>query len=295
LAFAPFHTALVTENPVLLAVGIGVLALWAAKHSREYLAGIALAIAICLKPQAGLCFLAFFLIQKRWSIAKLGGAMSASIMLVSLTRLWLAGTPWVETYIGVSRAMFAPGAINDFTGQNPVWFHMVNLQVAFFPLLGSARAANLCALLAAAVFGFIWLMIVTRWAVDTDPLLVFSTLGIISLLPVYHRFYDSVLLIFPVAWALLRPHPRRGNAQAAMFLSALFLAPGGALVTQLAERAHLSAAVVNSWWWRSLVVGHQSWALLLLSIILLRSMMLAKQEAVDRCHSQAAELVPQVL
>jgi hypothetical protein len=56
-------------------------------------------------------------------------------------------------------------------------------------------------------------------------------------------------------------------------LSVLFLTPGGVLVNLFAERANLSGAIVNSWWWRSLIVGHQVWALLALAVFLSWAMM----------------------
>jgi glycosyl transferase family 87 len=268
LALAPLHTGLFTENPIIVVLGMGVAALWAAKYPHNYLAGVALALAICLKPQVGLCFLLLFLVQRRWKTVTTGCAITAVLTAIGIARLAGAGSPWLTSYLEASHTVFARGAINDFTPANPIWFHMLNLQVVFFPLLGKAGAANLAAIAVTALAGLAWLRYALISDRDSDQLLTLSALAVISLLPVYHRSYDAALLIFPVAWALLGNHRQPAVARACVILSVLFLTPGGVLVNLLAEQAHRPGAIVNSWWWRSLIVGHQAWALLALAVFL---------------------------
>jgi hypothetical protein len=273
LAVAPLHTALFTENPVILVLGMGVAALWAAKFSRASLAALALAIAMCLKPQVGLCFLLFFVVQRQWKLVTVASASSVFVMLVAIARLAAAGTLWLPSYMAAARLVFARGAINDFTAANPIWFHMLNLQVVLYPLLGNQAATSVCALFVGVGLGLIWLFRAARHKSDSDPFLTLSTLAVISLLPVYHRSYDAAVLVIPIAWGILRAKPRTASVRISLALSLLFLTPGGVLITQFAERAHLSTAIGNSWWWRSFVVGHQAWALLFLAVTLLSAML----------------------
>jgi hypothetical protein len=268
LALAPIHSGLATENPAIFVMGLCVAAVWAATNSRDNLGGVLLALASCLKPQLGLCFVLFFVVQKKWRIVWSASVCAALIVLIAITRMQLAGTPWLVSYLQASREVFASGAINDFTSANPVWFHMVNLQPALYPLFRTAAAANLAALLLGVALLGIW-----SWLAWTStrypPQLLLSALLVNSLVPLYHRSYDAALLVFPLAWILLHKHRRALRALANLLVTALFLIPGGVLVSNVGERVHLPASVMNAGWWRSLVVAHQAWALLALAVLLL--------------------------
>jgi hypothetical protein len=277
LALAPIHTGLFTENPILLVLGLGVSALWALKCGRVTLAAISLTLATCLKPQVGLCFMIFLLVKRRWKPVAVACGMSAVILGVAIARLGATGTPWWNSYLGISRSIFARGGINDFTPANPIWFHLINLQVAFFPLFARTTVANVVAVIVSVGLGGLWLMRALTAGDDSDDLLMLSAIGVISLLPVYHRFYDAGLLIFPIAWAVMGRKVPRNAAWSILGLSAFFIFPGAVLISQAAKRAHLSVEIVNSWWWRSFIVGHQAWALFCLAMILLIAMMILDQ------------------
>jgi hypothetical protein len=273
LALAPFHTGLATENPAIFVIALSVGALWAAHNLRDRTAGVLLALAICLKPQMGLCFLLFYLIRRRWKIAIIACAVTTVIAVIAAARLAAAGVPWITTYLENSRKVFAPGAINDFTPANPVWFNMVNLQVIFYPLMKSAAFASGLAMASGAALAGMWLWIMIRKT--SCDLLELSALATLSLLPMYHRFYDAALLILPLCWALLVARERqKGIAIATVVLILPFLVPGAALLGQRA-RSYLSATNLDSWWWNGLVMSHQVWALLLLSMLLVYAMAIA--------------------
>ena len=278
LGLAPIHTGLATENPAVLVVALCVAIVWLARHARENLAGLLLALAICLKPQVGLCFLLFYFIRCERRIAWVATTVSGFIALLAVARMFFTGTPWLSSYIENSRKIFASGAINDFSAANPVWFHMLNLQVALDPLLENVSWTNFCAVgLGIALIG-VWLWLTLKSGRNVSPLLPLSTLAVISLLPIYHRSYDAALLVLPLGWALLQESQEPTAVRSTLALLALFLTPGGALVNQVAERAHISVSITHSWWWRSFIVAHQVWALMLLSTLLLWT--LAKDSAV---------------
>jgi hypothetical protein len=272
LALEPFHTGLATQNPVLLVIGLCTASMWAERNSRLILAAILLAIAICLKPQIGLCFLLLFVVRKSWRVASVAGSTALLTSLLAVTRLSIAGSAWLGSYLENSRKIFQPGAINDFTPLNPVWFHMVNLQVVLYPLLGGIRPANLFAVVCGAVLTGLWLWKELRKGSQQPCLLSLSTLAVISLLPVYHRSYDAAVVVFFLAWLILYQQRSDWLVRPGLILMAVFLSPGGVFVEQLAMRAHVPAEVVSSAAWRVLVVSHQTWALLFLAVLLLWSM-----------------------
>lgn len=98
-----------------------------------------------------------------------------------------------------------------------------------------------------------------------------SGLAICILLLTYHRFYDMAILVFPIAWAVsaLRTEYHL-FAKAVLGLSLLFIVPGIELLSEISE--NLLPAVNTSWWWESLVMPHQIWALCKMLLVVVVAM-----------------------
>jgi hypothetical protein len=58
-------------------------------------------------------------------------------------------------------------------------------------------------------------------------------------------------------------------ATLALVLMVPFLAPGAAFLQQLALHGRIPDAITHSWYWNSVVMPHETWALLLLALVLL--------------------------
>ena len=100
-----------------------------------------------------------------------------------------------------------------------------------------------------------------------------SALAVISLLPIYHRLYDASLLVFPLAWSLTDLSGKiRPLGKVAFCLILPFLVPGGTLLEQIQLGGYVSTTVRGSWWWNAVVMPHQVWAILILSLALLEGM-----------------------
>jgi hypothetical protein len=96
---------------------------------------------------------------------------------------------------------------------------------------------------------------------------------VLSLFPVYHRLYDGFLLIFPLCWSLREfSGPANKLARAAFLLLLPFLVPGGTALEQFQLRGWVPEAIAHSWYWTAIVMPHQIWFLLFLSLVLLRQM-----------------------
>ena len=111
-----------------------------------------------------------------------------------------------------------------------------------------------------------------REAGNDRELLELSTIAVISLLPVYHRFYDATLLVLPLCWAFVWLRRERASAALSLGLMLPFLIPGGTLLETMQIAGRIPRALTNHWWWEAVVMPHQVWALLFLSIVLLREM-----------------------
>jgi hypothetical protein len=144
---------------------------------------------------------------------------------------------------------------------------MINAQVFFYGLLGNASLANrLAQLLGVVLLGF-WAWLCYRQRSPSE-LLEISAVSVLSLISVYHRFYDAAVLIWPLAWSLLLVE-RRSTTILTSVLIAPFLVPGPAVLTELASTGRIPSFLVNGWWWNTVVLPHEVWDLILLTFLLL--------------------------
>ncbi len=272
LALAPFHTGLATGSLVIVAVATSVAAMWAAEHQNAVLAGLLLALAVGLKPQIGLPFLAYCLLRRRWRIATIASAGVAAVFTLAVVRLTVSGTPWVQNYLYDNRILFASGSLGDFSEHGPLRFGLINLQVVTYAFLGDRDPANIAAFAVAGIMGLAWLYLILRRSHQSNALLHLSTIAVLSLLPVYHRLYDASLLILPLAWSLTALSGRTAPlAKGSLLLIAVFLVPGGSALEQLQRTGHF-AAVQHFWLWNAFVMPHEVWALFLLGVVLIVAM-----------------------
>ncbi len=270
LAFAPFHTAIFTENPVLPVFALGMLAMVIAERGKEAAAIVLLIVALAFKPTVALPFVGYLLIRDRWRIL-IPVVMGVGLLLaVGQIRLTAAGASWLPTFLRGSQKMFGPGGIDDFSSVNPLRFNLLNLQVIGFELLGTRLGAQVAAWLTYLVLLTLWLWGRRRTSGQAAGVLELSILAATILLPFYHRFYDAVLLLLPLSWAIgnFRGELRR-YARVALLLMTPFLLPGATVLNQLAGTATSFKNISRFWWWNLFVVPHEIWAVLLLSVVLI--------------------------
>jgi hypothetical protein len=166
--------------------------------------------------------------------------------------------------------MFAVGGIDDYTPANPTRFDLLNLQVVLFQVVGSTVVTQVLAWLVAAG-------LVLRWAIQQRKaegaeagLFDLAVLGTVSLLPIYHRFYDGCLLLLPLAWAVTQLCGRQRRIACAMLIVAVpFVVPGAALLRTMAGGNSILQGFAQTWWWQFLVAPHQVWIILTMSVLLL--------------------------
>ena len=272
LALAPFHTAIATGNIVLPAFACGMAGVWAANRNHSILAGILVALSACLKPPVGLLFLGYYLIHRQWRIGLVSTVTGCAISAVAIGRLLLTRARWLPTYAADTASLFSRGAINDFTTANPLRFHLLNLQMPLYSLLGSDSAANEIAWAAAAILLVVALGVVVRRD-SGNQLLQLSALMIIAILPVYHRFVDAVIIALPVCWALSDRRQSVTFIRSLVLVSAApFLIPGPALMDTAARQYLIPSSVISSWWWQVILLPHQAWTAFFMAVLLLVGM-----------------------
>lgn len=280
LALAPFHTGLAAGSIAIVVVSITAVVCLAAECQHDILAGTLLAIAVSLKPQIALPFLLYFLLCRRWRLAGTAIGIVAAVAALAVLRLTITGAPWLGNYLDDNRILFSRGSLGDFTEANPIRFGLVNLQVLLYVILHNRVVANGLALAIGILAGLWWLFLFRRRSPNAHALLALSALVVISLLPVYHRLYDASLLVFPLAWSLTALSGRiRPLANITFCLILPFLVPGGTVLEQIQLRGYVSSALRGAWWWKVMVMPHQVWVLVILSVVLLEGMRFLPNES----------------
>jgi len=286
LALAPFHTGIVTGNVSLVAVELSVIAIWTARRRHDLATAVLLAGAAGLKPQIGLCFLLYYLVRRRWRVFGFTLAILAFVAALGLLRMQLGHTPWLWNYRNDNRVLLETGVLGNFTLINPTRFGLINLQVALYPVLGSVQLANYLAMSVGAGLLITWLVVMRRKSTDDHrELLDLSAIAVISVLPVYHRFYDAALLVLPLCWVFVSFGKARRPAVLSLLMMLPFLVPGGTLLETMQSGARFPSVSANRWWWETLVMAHQVWMLLFLSILLLCEMTMCRYSANDELDS----------
>ncbi|HEX3353108.1 MAG TPA: glycosyltransferase family 87 protein [Terriglobales bacterium] len=287
LALAPLHTGLASGNVSVAAIALCAIAVWLAVSKHDYCAGALIGIAMCLKPQIGICFLVYYALRRAWRVALSGAGMAAGIAVAGAA--WLSydfGATWFHYFLQNAQGFVADNKVNDFTYDQPMRFTLINFQVLFYAIVKNAAFANGIALALGVIMVGVWAWFIWRNS-SHSTLLELSAICVISLLPVYHRSYDAAVLIFPICWGLglmQRAGRMERAAAVALFLMLPFALPGGAFLQGLAQRNYVPATWVESWWWNAVAMPHEIWLLLMLACWLLYQLRFAG----DRVPPQVA-------
>jgi len=274
LALAPFHTGLASGNATVLVIGLCAVAIFAATRQHDVAAGILFGVACSLKPQIGAFLVLYYLVRRRWQLFATAVASTVGLALVAALYLWLRGASWIQDYLHNARGFATANHIDDFTSANPGRFTLINLQVPFFAITGHSSSANLLAFAVGALLVCTWIYWIVRGRAKSPELLALAAISIIALLPVYHRFYDAGLLALPLCWCFTQIIGRpKMTVTVALLLMTPFLIPGTAFLQQLAVHGKIPEAIKNSQLWNCVVMPHETWALLFLSLVLLYEIM----------------------
>jgi hypothetical protein len=269
LSWGPWHTGISTANMALLVTALGTLA-WGLADSKGWKwSSLALLFALLLKPQIGLLFWFYFCLRKQWRIAL--ASSSAALLMLILSFCWLQyqSPGWFEAWRETLAIAVAPGHENDPTVANHLRNDLLNLQRLLS--LFSENASVINGFILAAGIAFVLYLWRRHQQVELPPpaLLTISLVTASGLLPVYHRYYDASLLLLAVTWALKFLDGIFSCAARTVFLcSLIFLVPGAAWLAWLMRRGALPTSLINHWWWETLVMPHQVWALTVIVLLL---------------------------
>jgi Glycosyltransferase family 87 len=271
LLLAPFHTGVAVCNLAVTATEIGILSLWKSFTIRKFWTALPVSLSLALKPQIGFCFLMYFLLRRRWRVSLLASGLLIAFQGSAMLRLHVAHVQWIQSYVSDGQALLIDGNLGDFTPRNPTRFGLINLQVGLYPLLQNRWLTNTSVFLLCAIFGVSMLIVCLGRRVE-DELLLLSGISVLSLLPIYHRFYDATLLIIPAAWLISHIGKKLNSTALGLFAVSAFFLPGGSLLETVRHRCMFLTRMEGHSWWNALIMAHSTWLLLLLFLVLLRRM-----------------------
>ena len=259
-AYSPFHTALHGANPGPLCMALG---LAACLIKNEKVAGVTLAIAICIKPQIAIWFLLFFLVKRKWVSFSTCIASGILITAISLAPYVTRLPELKSAYHAQYTRGFENGSSGDYTRDKSDRLSMVNLQPAIYQLKKSKTVANGIALLVFSVLGGFWFYSART---SEDRLLVLASLVVLSILPIYRRTNDLGLFVLPLVWGIR--HFRYWPGIIMATCAALFFIPMNSILARFSIYGVLS--------------GTQSWLVLTMTVA---SILALWKSRTDEVHS----------
>jgi hypothetical protein len=217
---------LVLGQPAIFAISLLAIAIYLFLQGRFLPLGtLLLLISLAVKPQVGgliVLYLVAWRLQWRSAAVALAGALALLLAAALILQLHPRSVGWASTLRGNLTSTLDTGGSADPRPANPQAIGDTNLQSLTSIFLISARTFNLAAY---AVFIFLFAaLFLVFWGANADAeshLLALAALSILSLTPVYHRFYDTRLLLLTVPAVLIVFQKRRFLGATIAVLTAL--------------------------------------------------------------------------
>lgn len=194
------NTLVPLGQPATLAISLLVIGAILYLHNRYIpLATVMLLLSLALKPQMGGLIALYFVVRKihwRAAVLAIGGAVTILLIAGLILKAHAASSHWIpELRAGVASTEM-PGAVNDPRPGQSDAIGFTNLQAITSAFTEDAKKYN------AAAYGF-FAVILVAWVSEiakndeelSNHYIAVAGLATISFLPVYHRAYDTVLLI----------------------------------------------------------------------------------------------------
>ncbi len=268
IALAPVHSTMAMGQTGIIATALVVMAAALERQRSPVAAGIFYGLAIALKMQIALPFLAYVIWKRRWPTAAAGVLVIVAFSALSIGRMELAGVRWYGTWMANLVGTTSGGGHNDASLANPGRHSMLCLPVLLYGFIDNRMAVmaiTYTLVLAAAAFAVYFL----RGRYPKQELLALSIVAVLSLLVTYHRTYDAVLLAIPLAWAFAADRQARPLALAVVLCGLVFVVPGQTMLHEWVVAGRISSVTAGTTFWVSGIAVHQVWLVVLCCVLLL--------------------------
>jgi hypothetical protein len=204
----------VLGQPALFAISLVLIGTYLFLRGRLIpLAAILFLLSLAVKPQIGGLILLYLLVRRiHWPYA--AAAMAGALVILVSAGIILKHHPqsasWSDTLKSNLSSTLGPGGSADPRPANPQAIGDLNLQALTSVFFLEASEFNIVAYVVFACLAAAWIFAVLRAmpGIETN-LLALAALAILSLTPVYHRFYDTRLLLLTIPALVLIFDKRR--------------------------------------------------------------------------------------
>lgn len=278
LALAPLQTTFRTGQMAIMVTVLVLAGLVLMRRDRDGFGGLALGLAAALKPQVGLVFLAYAIIRRRWWSAGTALAALTLCQALGMAVLTTQGHDWWSG-LRANLHFFAHGGPGDPTRASPNAWQLINLHHPLHLLVDSRTTVQLIVLIAVGCLG----LLAWRWATPARTagreLLFLALIAVLTLLVAYHRIYDAVLLVIPLAWLVRSGWRLRPVCSTAVILLLPFIVSGPAALQQASANGWIPSAVETSTLWATVILPHQVWALAALALLFAGALAATREDA----------------
>ena len=161
---------------------------------KSFLSGIFMALGL-LKPTIGFPFILYLLVKKRYDIF----IYSILIFIVlNLAVIVILPPSIYDSYIDITNQSLTPGGNNDYSLQNKRFFDLTSIHTFIFFITKSRTAVSIISIVL-SLFILIHILL-KRDIYLKDSAYALIILVLLSLLFIYHRIYDSLILSTIFIW-----------------------------------------------------------------------------------------------
>jgi hypothetical protein len=192
-----------TGNPATFACSLTVIgAVFFLRDRYIPLAVVLLTIGLTTKPQVAGFILLYFVARKihwRGALIAMGASLAMLLIACGVLQTRPASRNWLPTLRAGITESIQPGHTDDPTPANVEFTDLVNLQTLTSTFIEGRTAYNVAAWVMWLAMFAAWVIAVKRTgAGGADHLLALPALLVLSLLPVYHRGCDDLLLLLAI-------------------------------------------------------------------------------------------------
>ena len=230
-------------NPIILTTALLLICCFDTKPKRRGLRAVLFAIACVLKPPIALPFLFPLLLKSEDGWRMVRNALALLVAYAAAVLAWCSTHPWTASWMTGLRSNLALGASAGNTmnasDRKLVLYSLLNTQYLLGYWIRTPRVRDLLtdAVLLGLTAGFLFGLwrLRDRSSAAFPLLLAFAATAAFALLPIYHRFYDAILLVFVLPWAALAWQQPRWKtwSRASLFLFLVTYAGWAAHVSRL--------------------------------------------------------------
>ncbi|MEO0474454.1 MAG: glycosyltransferase family 87 protein [Planctomycetota bacterium] len=275
--FAPLQTNIAFGQLAVLASAgiIGSIAL--AQQGKTRTAACLYVLAGLLKPQIAIAFVLYWLYKREWRLISYTASIGLVITLLTFGWLHVKNPIWFEAFQANLQRLTQDGGASDYTRRDSYIFS--DLRV---PLYAMFQSKPIAAGLAWAITILLALLAYPSLKqsgeshANTQPdqplqdLRAASVVACLGMLPIYHVYYDTTILLLAGAWAIaLLLRVRTWQAIAALLLLTPMLVPGQPILNTLKQRDILPGWLVDSNLYQWFVLLHLPWLIIAISVCMI--------------------------